>query len=96
MTRALKGKKAGEKFQLPEGRFSRKSATWKADNEQVRVALHGLSGNWQARFPRRSRNRDEPVTAETIPWSEMGDSFESIFERARNGNGNGSGKREIS
>jgi len=95
MTRALKGKKAGEKFQLPEGRFSRKSATVKQIMSKYAWRYMDCLGNWQARFPGEAEIEMSPVTAEIIPWSEMGDSFESIFESSNgNGNGNGSGKRE--
>lgn len=93
MTRALKGKKAGEKFQLPEGRFSRKSATVKQIISKYAWRYMDCLGNWQARFPGEAEIEMSPMDSETIPWSEMGDSFEPMFESS-NGNGNGSGKRE--
>jgi len=95
MTRALKGKKAGEKFQLPEGRFSRRSATVKQIMSKYAWRYMDCLSNWQARFPGEAEIEMSPMDAETIPWSEMGDSFEPMFESSNgNGNGNGSGKRE--
>jgi transcription elongation GreA/GreB family factor len=95
MTRALKGKKVGEKFQLPEGRFSRRSATVKQIMSKYAWRYMDCLSNWQARFPGEAEIEMSPMDSETIPWSEMGDSFEPMFESSNgNGNGNGSGKRE--
>jgi tetratricopeptide (TPR) repeat protein len=95
MTRALKGKKAGEKFQLPEGRFSRRSTTVKRMMSKYAWRYMDCLDNWQARFPGEAEIEMSPVTSEAIPWSEMNDSFEPMFEASNgNGNGNGSGKRE--
>jgi len=57
--------------------------------------------NWQARFPGQAEIEMSYVHAESIPWNDMTDSFESLFEMnsgngngngATNGNGNGNGK----
>ncbi len=100
MTRALKGKKVGEKFQLPEGRFSRRSATVKQIMSKYgawRVRLDCLPQLAGAIQPGEAEIRDEPVAAERIPWSETWVTASSrCSNRANgNGNGNGSGKREI-
>jgi transcription elongation GreA/GreB family factor len=52
MTRALKGKKAGERFQLPEeGRFSRRQATVKQMISKYAYRYMDCLVNWPARFP---------------------------------------------
>jgi transcription elongation GreA/GreB family factor len=105
MTRALKGKKAGEKFQLPEGRFSRRNATIKQLISKYSWRYMDCLLNWQARFPGQPEVEATRLRAEVIPWSEMQDGFESFFEStgangngngngAVNGNGSGTGKRE--
>jgi transcription elongation GreA/GreB family factor len=93
MTRVLKGKKVGEKFQLPEGRFSRRSATVKQLMSKYAWRYMDCLDKWQARFPGEAEIEMSPIRSETIPWSEMTDSFEPMFESA-NVNGNGSGKRD--
>ncbi len=105
MTRALKGKKAGEKFQLPEGRFSRRNATIKQLISKYSWRYMDCLLSWQARFPGQPEVEATRVRAEVIPWSEMQDGFAPFFEStaangngngngAVNGNGNGTGKRE--
>ncbi|HYL57763.1 MAG TPA: hypothetical protein VEU51_02750 [Candidatus Acidoferrales bacterium] len=92
MTRALKGKKAGEKFQLPEGRFSRRNATIKQLISKYSWRYMDCLLNWQARFPGEPEVEATRVRAEVIPWSEMHDGFAPFFEStAANGNGNGNG-----
>jgi hypothetical protein len=92
MTKAVKGKKAGEKFQLPEGRFSRRQASVKQMISKYAYRYMDVLINWQARFPGEAEIEMNYVRAEAIPWSEMNDSFESMFEAsAVNGNGNGNG-----
>jgi len=90
MTKAVKGKKAGEKFQLPEGRFSRRQASVKQMISKYAYRYMDVLINWQARFPGEAEIEMSYVRAETIPWSEISDGFESLFE-ASNGNGNGNG-----
>jgi tetratricopeptide (TPR) repeat protein len=90
MTKAVKGKKAGEKFQLPEGRFSRRQASVKQMISKYAYRYMDVLINWQARFPGQAEIEMTYVRAAAIPWSEMSDSFESLFE-ASNGNGNGNG-----
>jgi tetratricopeptide (TPR) repeat protein len=106
MTRAVKGKRAGEKFQLPEGRFGRRGATIKQMISKYAYRYMDCLVNWQARFPGQAEIEVSYVHADTIPWSEMNDdSFDSMFEGVNAGgiaNGNGiskgngvaSGKRE--
>jgi len=105
MTRAVKGKKAGEKFQLPEGRFSRRPATVKQIISKYAYRYMDCITKWQARFPGQPEIEMNYVPADAIPWSEMNDSFDSMFEAASgyalangngggNGNGAASGKRE--
>src|SRR5580693_3876537 len=92
MTRAVKGKKAGEKFQLPEGRFSRRQATVKQMISKYAYRYMDVLINWQARFPGQAEIEMSYVRGAAIPWSEMNDSFDSLFEAsAANGNGNGNG-----
>src|SRR5580693_2927271 len=92
MTKAVKGKKAGEKFQLPEGRFSRRQAVVKQMISKYAYRYMDVLINWQARFPGQAEIEMSYVPAATIAWSEMSDSFESLFEAsAANGNGNGNG-----
>ena len=93
IAKAVKGKKAGEKFQLPEGRFSRQQATVKQIMSKYAWRYVDCLSNWQSRFPGEAEIEMNSVSAKSIPWSEMTDSFEAMFE-ATNGNGNGSGKRE--
>ena len=50
--------------------------------------------NWQARFPGEAEIEMTYVRADAIPWSEMNDSFESLFE-ASHGNGNWNGKHGV-
>ncbi len=88
MTRAVKGKRAGEKFQLPEGRFSRRQATVKQMISKYAYRYMDVLTNWQARFPGQAEIEVSYVHTDPIPWSEMNDSFESLFE-ASNGNRNG-------
>ncbi len=80
MTKAVKGKKAGEKFQLPEGRFSRRQATVKQMISKYAYRYMDVLINWQARFPGQAEIEMSYVRADAIPWSEMNDSFESLFE----------------
>jgi tetratricopeptide (TPR) repeat protein len=92
MTKAVKGKKAGEKFQLPEGRFSRRQASVKQMISKYAYRYMDVLINWQARFPGQAEIEMSYVRAAAIPWSEMSDSFEALFEAsAGNGNGNGNG-----
>ncbi len=99
MTRSLKGKRAGERFQLPEGRFSRRQATVKQMISKYAYRYMDCLVNWQARFPGDAEIEMSYVRADVIPWSEMNDSFDSMFE-APNGNGiangNGIGKGSAS
>jgi tetratricopeptide (TPR) repeat protein len=88
MMRAVKGKKAGEKFQLPEGRFSRRQATVKQLMSKYAYRYMDVLNNWQARFPGQAEIEMSYVRGDAIPWSEMTDSFESLFE-AGSANGNG-------
>src|SRR5580704_2069099 len=92
MTRAVKGKKAGEKFQLPEGRFSRRQATVKQMISKYAYRYMDVLINWQARFPGQAEIEMTYVPADTIAWSEMNDGFDSLFDAsAGKGNGNGNG-----
>jgi len=92
MTRAVKGKRAGERFQLPEGRFSRRQATIKQMISKYAYRYMDCLVNWQARFPGDAEIEMSYVRADVIPWSEMNDSFDSMFE-AVNGNGIANGNR---
>jgi len=101
MTRAVKGKKAGEKFPLPEGRFSRRQATVKQIISKYAYRYMDCLINWQARFPGQPEIEMSCVRADAIPWSEMNDSFESMFEAGNgngiaNGNGSGNGNAAAS
>ena len=94
MTRAVKGKKAGEKFQLPEGRFSRRQATVKQMISKYAYRYMDVLINWQARFPGQAEIEMSYVRGDAIPWDDMVDGFESLFEASyvhTNGNGHGNG-----
>jgi len=92
MTKAVKGKKAGEKFQLPEGRFSRRQATVKQMISKYAYRYMDVLINWQARFPGQAEIEMSYVHGESIPWNDMTDGFEPLFEmNSGNGNGNGNG-----
>jgi tetratricopeptide (TPR) repeat protein len=80
MTRALKGKKAGEKFQLPEGRFSRRQATVKQLISKYAFRYMDVLINWQARFPGQAEIEMTYKRGESIPWDSMVDGFDSLFE----------------
>jgi tetratricopeptide (TPR) repeat protein len=90
MTKAVKGKKAGEKFQLPEGRFSRRQATVKQMISKYAYRYMDVLINWQARFPGQAEIEMSYVRSDSIPWNDMNANFESLFEMS-NGNGNGNG-----
>jgi hypothetical protein len=48
--------------------------------------------NWQARFPGQAEIEMSYVHGESIPWNDMTDGFEPLFEmNSGNGNGNGNG-----
>lgn len=94
MTRVLKGKKAGEKFQLPEGRFSRRQATVKQLISKYAFRYMDVLINWQARFPGQAEIEMNYVRSESIPWDSMTEGFDSLFEATHipvNGNSNGHG-----
>ncbi len=90
MARAVKGKRAGERFQLPEGRFSRRQASVKQMLSKYAYRYMDCLVNWQARFPGQAEIEVSYVRADAIPWSEMNDSFDAMFE-ANNGNSVASG-----
>src|SRR5208282_6186841 len=92
MTRAVKGKKAGEKFPLPEGRFSRRQATVKQIISKYAYRYMDVLINWQARFPGQAEIEMSYVRAEAIPSSAMSDSFDALFEaNYANANGHANG-----
>jgi tetratricopeptide (TPR) repeat protein len=80
MARALKGKKVAEKFQLPEGRFSRKSAVVKQLISKYAYRYMDCVINWQTRFPGQAEIEMNEARPLTIPWSEMHTGFESLFD----------------
>ena len=80
IVRALKGKKVSDKFQLPEGRFSRKSAVVKILMSKYAWRYMDCLTNWQTRFPGQAEIEITHAVAEVIPWSEMRDGFEPLFE----------------
>jgi tetratricopeptide (TPR) repeat protein len=94
MTKAVKGKKAGEKFQLPEGRFSRRQAAVKQIISKYAFRYMDVLINWQARFPGQAEIEMSYERGDAIPWNQMEDGFDSLFEASSvnghaNGNGNG-------
>ncbi|MGD0119684.1 MAG: hypothetical protein ABSD30_16575 [Candidatus Binatus sp.] len=91
MTKAVKGKKAGERFQLPEGRFSRRQATVKQMISKYAYRYMDVLINWQARFPGQAEIEMSYGHSESIPWNDMSDSFESLFDGKAAGP---NGKRE--
>jgi len=54
MTKAVKGKKAGEKFQLPEGRFSRRQASVKQMISKYAYRYMDVAHQLAARFPAKA------------------------------------------
>ncbi|MDB5107245.1 MAG: Transcription elongation factor, GreA/GreB family [Candidatus Binatus sp.] len=87
MARALKGKKVSDKFQLPEGRFSRRSAIVKQLQSKYAWRYVDVLSNWQTRFPGQAEIEMSAARPELIPWSEMPADFEHLFEV-------GNGRRE--
>ncbi|MDO8431185.1 MAG: hypothetical protein Q7S58_02115 [Candidatus Binatus sp.] len=82
MTRAIRGKKVSDKFQLPEGRFSRRSAVVKILMSKYAWRYMDCLNNWQARFPAQAEIEIAYPRPEVIPWSEMRDGFAPLFDGA--------------
>jgi hypothetical protein len=80
MARALKGRKVGDKFQLPEGRFSRKTATVKQIINKFAWRYIDVLNNWQSRFPGQAEIEAIEAKPEIIPWAEMQGDFDHLFE----------------
>ncbi|MGH7812819.1 MAG: PIN domain-containing protein [Candidatus Binataceae bacterium] len=84
MARALKGKKAGEKFALP----NRKQATVKALISKYAFRYMDCVINWQARFPGQPELELRAARTETISLADMQTHIEEAFQGA------GGGRRE--
>jgi tetratricopeptide (TPR) repeat protein len=87
LTKALKGRRVGDKFQLPEGRFSRKSGVIKQIISKYAWRYQDCLGGWQKRFPGLPELEMTHGRPEAIAWSEMPDDFADLFPAA-------SGKRD--
>jgi tetratricopeptide (TPR) repeat protein len=79
LTKALKGRRVGDKFQLPEGRFSRKSGVVKQIISKYAWRYQDCLAGWPRRFPGLPEIEMTHAPVETIPWSEMEDDFGALF-----------------
>ncbi|HEY6395235.1 MAG TPA: hypothetical protein VIX12_07430, partial [Candidatus Binataceae bacterium] len=85
LTKVLKNKKVGEKFQLPEGRFSRKAGVIKQIISKYAYRYQDCLAGWQTRFPGQPETEIVYRQPEAILWSETPDDLEPIFESAAKG-----------
>ncbi len=84
IAKALKGRRAGDRFQLAEGRFSRKSAVVKQIVNKYAWRYQDCLQNWAARFPGVPEVETGEAHAESIDWSSVETFFDSV-EIASNG-----------
>ena len=57
MAKALKGKRVGDKFQLPEGRFSRKTGVVKQIISKYAWRFQDCAAGWPGAFPESRKSR---------------------------------------
>jgi tetratricopeptide (TPR) repeat protein len=86
MTKALKGKKVGDKFQLPEGRFSRKAGVVKQIVSKYAWRYQDCLREWPRRFPGLPEIEMLPALPEAVEWDAPPERFDQMFPQ--------SGKRE--
>ncbi|HXW84676.1 MAG TPA: hypothetical protein VEJ86_09755, partial [Candidatus Binataceae bacterium] len=82
LAKALQKRRVGDKFQLPEGRFSRKSATVKQILNKYAWRYQDVLAGWQKRFPGLPEIELAHRPNEQVTWSEMPEDFETLFGSA--------------
>jgi tetratricopeptide (TPR) repeat protein len=78
--KVLKGKRAGDKFPLPEGLFSRRTGVIKQVVSKFAWRYQDTAQNWSSRFPGMPEIEMSAPAAESASWSEMPESPELLFE----------------
>ncbi len=82
MAKALKGKRVGDKFQLPEGRFSRKSGVVRQIVSKYAWRFQDSAGGWSRRFPGQPEVEIEPPRAEPVDWSALPERLDDLLGSA--------------
>lgn len=78
MAKALKGKRVGDKFQLPEGRFSRKAGVVKQIVSKYAWRFLDCIDGWSKRFPGQPEIELAPVRDESFTWSELSATLDEL------------------
>jgi len=82
MAKALKGKRVGDKFQLPEGRFSRKTGVVKQIISKYAWRFQDCAAGWTKRFPGEPEIKMEPAAPEVIDWAALPAALETLLPAA--------------
>jgi len=82
MAKALKGKRVGDKFQLPEGRFSRKAGVVKQIVSKYAWRLGDCESGWSKRFPGQPEIELEPIRPEAVDWTALPALLETLLPAA--------------
>lgn len=82
MAKALKGKRVGDKFQLPEGRFSRKAGVVKQIISKYAWRFQDCAAGWAKRFPGQPEIEMEPIRPEAVDWAALPALIEAIAPSA--------------
>jgi tetratricopeptide (TPR) repeat protein len=82
MAKALKGKRVGDKFQLPEGRFSRKSGVVKQIVSKYAWRFQDCTMGWNKRFPGQPEIEMAPIRAEVVDWAALPATLEELLPAA--------------
>ena len=82
MAKALKGKRVGDKFQLPEGRFSRKSGVVKQIVSKYAWRYRDCALGWNKRFPGQPEIEMAAVRPETVDWAALPATIETVLPAA--------------
>jgi tetratricopeptide (TPR) repeat protein len=85
MTKALKGKRVGDKFQLPEGRFSRKAGVVKQTVSKYAWRYQDCLREWSRRFPGLPEIEMMPALPEVVDWDAPPERFDQLFPQPRKG-----------
>ncbi|MGH7863677.1 MAG: PIN domain-containing protein, partial [Candidatus Binataceae bacterium] len=80
--KSLKGKRAGDKFPLPEGLLSRRTAVIKQVVSKFARLYQDIAQNWSSRFPGMPEIEMNAPAAESAAWSEMPETPEALFQSA--------------
>ncbi|HUY28681.1 MAG TPA: hypothetical protein VMV27_14820 [Candidatus Binataceae bacterium] len=82
MAKALKAKRVGDKFQLPEGRFSRKAGVVKQILSKYAWRLSDCASGWSKRFPGQPEIEIEPIRAEAVDWAALPEMLDTLLPAA--------------